>query len=290
MEQKIISKKDFRKMQLCQLDMLVELDRICRKNNIKYTIFGGTLLGAVRHKGYIPWDDDADVAMLREDYEKFRKVSSQLNPEICYFQDNYNDPYYRWGYAKLRRTGTEYIRIGQEHLKCKTGFFIDIFPMDDIPLNTVGQMINDFYCFCLRKILWSEVGKKSTDISFFTRVIYCALSKIPTKFVFNRLNKLSRKSSNNSKNRVRLLLFPATGKLYKKNSIKTRYGMPKEWFVNLAEYEFEGKKLWGTKDYDTILKYIYGDYMKLPPKEKRVQHAPVSDYSFGSGDAIDKLM
>ena len=164
-EIKELSPEEFRTMQLLQLDMLVELDRVCRKNDIKYTIFGGTLLGAVRHKGYIPWDDDADVAMLREDYDKFKKVTNQLNADICYFQDHDTDPEYRWGYGKLRRTGTTYVRVGQEHLKCKTGVFIDVFPMDDIPRSTVGQMLNDFYCFCLRKILWSEVGNQKMEFT-----------------------------------------------------------------------------------------------------------------------------
>lgn len=84
----VITGEDFRRMQLLELDMLVEMDRICRKHNIRYTITSGTLLGAVRHKGYIPWDDDADVAMLREEYEKFRRVSHELNPEICFFQED----------------------------------------------------------------------------------------------------------------------------------------------------------------------------------------------------------
>ena len=279
-EIKTLSGEEFRRMQLLQLDMIEELDRVCRKNNIKYTIFGGTLLGAVRHKGYIPWDDDADVAMLREDYDKFKRAAHEMNPEICYFQDHDTDPEYRWGYGKLRRTGTKYVRVGQEHLKCKTGVFIDVFPMDDIPLSVVGQMWNDFYAMCLRKTLYSEVGRLSGSNSAFERKFFAVLAKIPADKVFNKFEKLHKKSSNDSPNRVRTLLFPATGTLYKKNPLRERYGMPKEWFTDLAEYDFEGIKLYGTRDYDTILKYIYGDYMKLPPEDKRDPHAPVSEYMF----------
>lgn len=279
-EIKVLTKEEFRKMQLMQLDMIKELDRVCRKHNIKYTIFGGTMLGAVRHKGYIPWDDDADIAMLREEYEKFKKVSNELDPSICFFQDYETDPYYRWGYSKLRRTNTRHVRIGQEHIKSKTGFFIDIFPMDDIPKSTIGQILGDAYYFCLRKILYSEVGKYAKNTNFFIKKWYSLLSKIPTKFVYKRLEKLASKSNNTSENKVRCLLFPATGKLYVKNSIKTRYGMPKKWFLDVKEYSFEKYKFYGTKDYDDVLTYIYGDYMKLPPEDKRDPHAPVSDYSF----------
>lgn len=281
-EIKELTREEFRKMQLLQLDMLVELDRVCRENKINYTIFGGTLLGAVRHKGYIPWDDDADIAMLREDYEKFKKVADQMDPNICYFQDHENDPEYRWGYGKLRRTGTTYVRVGQEHLKCKTGVFVDVFPMDDIPLSTPGQIWNDFYCFFLRKILWSEVGKYSKTESGIHKLYYRIVSHISPSWVFARVWKIAGKSRNVSPNRVRTLLFPATGKLYRKreNSLKTRFGMPKEWFQDLTEYEFEGKKLLGTRDYDTILRYIYNDYMKLPPEDQRDPHAPVSSYHF----------
>ena len=128
---KELSPAQFRKMQLTELDMLVDFDRVCRKNDINYVLFGGSLLGAVRHKGYIPWDDDADIAMLRQDYDKFKAIApKELTSTICYFQDHDTDPFYRWGYGKLRRTGTEYIRVGQEHLKCKTGIFVDVFPRD----------------------------------------------------------------------------------------------------------------------------------------------------------------
>ena len=279
MKIKQIKGEEFRRMQLLELEMLKEFDRVCRENDIRYTIFGGTLLGAVRHKGYIPWDDDADIAMLREDFERFRQCAHLLDEKICYFQDHKNDPQYRWGYAKLRKTGTTFVRVGQEHLKCKTGLFIDIFPMDDVPKSIIGQIFNDFYCFCLRKILWSEVGRV-TEKNKIQKTIYKLLSKINPSFVYKRLEIMAQKSKNDSENRVRCLLFKATGKLYKKNTLKTRYAMPKKWFLDLCEYDFEDIKVFGTKDFDENLKYIYGDYMKLPDEKGREPHSPVSDYSF----------
>ena len=278
-EAKTLTPEEFRRLQLVQLDMLVELDRVCRQNNIPYTMFGGTMLGAVRHKGYIPWDDDADVAMLREDYERFKRVLGQLNPDICYFQDHTTDPGYRWGYGKLRRTGTTFVRAGQEHLKGKTGVFIDIFPFDDVPLSTIGQMCNDFYNFCLRKILWSEVGKYG-EKNRFKRFVYRQLSKIPPEKALARYDRMAAKSRYDSPNRVRQLLMPASGKAYNKNPIKVRYGMPKQWLKNLAEYEFEGHLLYGFQDYDAYLSYTYGDYMTPPPESERGVHAPVSEYHF----------
>jgi len=265
-------------MQLAELPMIRELDRVCRANDINYVLVGGSMLGAVRHKGYIPWDDDADIAMLREDYDKFKRHAGELDPAICYFQDHDTDPEYRWGYGKLRRTGSKYVRVGQEHLKCKTGIFIDVFPMDDVPLSTVGQMLQDFHCFCLRKTLWSEVGKYSAGGPL--RLWFSLLSHVPVSFVFQQLDRYIRKSGNATPNRVRTLLFPASGKLYRKTPIKERYGMPKKWFLDRAEYDFEGYRFYGTRDYDAILTHFYGDYMKLPPEDQRQQHSPFSEIEF----------
>lgn len=269
---------EFRRMQLIQLELLVELDRVCRKNQINYTIFGGTLLGAVRHQGYIPWDDDADVVMLREDYERFKQVIGDLNPNICFFQDHTSDPAYRWGYGKLRKTGTTFVRAGQEHIKCKTGVFIDIFPLDDVPKSTIGQMLQDFECFCLRKITWSEVAKYQA--TGFWKAWFTMLSRISIDRVYKRLEKYTLKSRNTSNNYVRVLMFQSLGKLYRKAPLDMRYGFPKKWVLERAEYDFEGHKFYGAKDYDELLSFEYGDYMKLPPEEERMPHAPVSSYSF----------
>ena len=272
--------KEFRTMQLLELDLITELDRVCRKHDIKYCLTCGSLLGAVRHKGFIPWDDDADIAMLREEYEKFRSVADELNPEICFLQDHFTDPDYLWGYAKLRRKGTTFIRDGQEHLKGKTGVFIDIFVLDDIPLSSIGMAINDLYCCFLRKVLWSRVGKVNEE--GIRKIWYLLLSNIKVDWVYNRRKKMTDKSSNQTPNRVRTLLFPSFGTINMKNRHPSsiRYGMPKEWFLKVAEYDFEGHRFFGTKDYDAFLTYMYGDYMTLPPEDKRDPHAPVSSFSF----------
>ncbi len=277
-KQKILSADQFRRMQLIELDMLVELDRVCRANEIDYVLFGGSMLGAVRHRGYIPWDDDADIVMLRQDYERFKQHIGELDPAICYFQDHDTDPEYRWGYGKLRRTGTKYVRVGQEHLKCKTGIFIDIFPLDDIPTSLLGQILQDRWCYCLRKILWSEAAKYQTRGLW--RLWFTLLSGIPVSIPFAAFRRMERKSDNASSNRVRCLAFPATGTLYRKNPLKERYGMPKEWFKDRALYSFEGKQLYGSRDYDSVLRYIYGDYMQLPDEEGRKQHSPFSEIRF----------
>lgn len=279
-EVKQLTKKEFRIMQMLQLDMLIEFDRICRKYDIKYCITCGTLLGAVRHRGYIPWDDDADIAMLREEYEKFRRVANEMNSSICYFQDHFNDSEYLWQYGKLRHTGTSFVRAGQEHIKGKTGVFVDIFVLDDCPSSVLKMKLQDFWCFFLRKILYSRVGK--INEKGFLKVLYIMLSKISVDWVYKQVEKMSSKSSNSTPNRVRTLLFPTFGKLYMKNThpASIRYGMPKSWFLDRTEYEFEGHSFFGTRDYDAFLKYVYDYYMTLPPVEERKPHAPVSSFNF----------
>ena len=278
---KLMTPEEIRRMQLLQLGMMVEFDRVCKQEGIHYVICCGTLLGAVRHKGYISWDDDADIAMLREEYERFKKIAYKLDKSICFFQDHSTDPEYRWGYGKLRRTGTKYIRLGQEHINSQTGVYVDIFPMDDIPRTTIGQVINDIECFLWRKVLYSEVGKYSPDSNALQKWIYTRLSRIPTDYVFEKMRHITDKSNNRTNNRVRVLLFPSFGRLYVKNSVKDMYGMPKIWFKQIHRYEFEGYRLDGIRDYDAFLKYMYDDYMTLPPEEERRAKVYVSDYDLG---------
>ena len=269
--QVMLQKPELRRLQLVLLELLVELDRVCRKHGIRYLMDGGTMIGAVRHKGFIPWDDDIDVAMLREDYEKFKKVTWDLNAKLCFFQDHTTDTNYRWGYGKLRKKGTSFIRKGQEHIKCQDGVFIDIFPYDDIPDSRFMQKTQNFYLFCLRKILWSEVGR--VTCSGIWRIWYELLSKISHKWVLSRVDAIAAKSSNKSTHKVRILMFPA---FYQKGE----YGLDKRVLLEVKDFEFEGKLFHGYKNYDERLSAEYGDYMKLPPEEEQIPHLELSSCKF----------
>lgn len=255
-----------RKLQLIQLEMLVEVDRICKKCGIKYNIIAGTLLGAVRHNGYIPWDDDADVALLRPEYEKFRRAcKTELDKSRFYFQDHRNTKGYRWGYGKLRRKDTLFLREYQEHMPYQQGIFIDIFPLDGVPDNYFLRSMKNFECFCIRKILWSRVGKIA-DKNFWKRQLYVVFDKIPEKVIFRYYHRMIRNANRKKVRMVRILTFPTPN---------SEYGYYRNWYENSADIIFEGKIFQGIKDYDSYLSFKFGEYMELPPVEERKVH-PVS--------------
>ena len=240
-----IEDSELRQLQRIELEMLIEMDRICRKYGIKYSLDGGTLLGAVRHKGFIPWDDDIDVIMLREEYVKFRKACTRdLDTTRFFFQDYRTDLGYRWGYAKFRRKGTKFVRLGQEHLKQNTGVFMDIFVVDNVPDGFISRRLHHFACFLVRKALYSEVGKQN-ESNPILRCVYRGLSKIPRNLVFHIRNCLAAPLS-----RTRTELISHYTLEYPKHC---RYGLPRECFDEMTELEFEGYKFPCCKKYDLYL-------------------------------------
>lgn len=262
-----LDNETLRKLQLVQLEMLQEVDRICKKCKIHYNIFAGTVLGSVRHGGYIPWDDDADVAMLRSEYEKFRKAcETELDTTRFYFQDHRNTEGYRWGYGKIRRKDTLFLREHQEHMPYEQGVFIDIFPLDGVPDNYLLRSIKNFQCFCVRKILWSPVGKIA-EKSLWKRKVYKLLERIPDEVIYSYYHGMIRKAKRQKTRMVRVLMFPTPN---------SEYGYYRNWFETSSDMVFEGHVFQGITDYDSYLSFVYGDYMQPPPPEKRKVH-PVSD-------------
>lgn len=260
-----LNKEELRKLQLIELELLKEFDRICRKHNIRYTLTGGTLLGAVRHGGFIPWDDDADVAMLRSEYNKFREVCKVELKDKYYFQDMKTTPGYRWGYGKLRKRDTIFLRENQEHMPYEQGVFMDIFPRDAVPDKWLTRKLHKFECFCTRKILWSSVGKIA-DKRWYMNKWFALVEKIVGDRVYKIYDSLVEKSSDTSTKLVRNLTFPVPN---------NRDGYERSGYEESIELEFEGCKFLVNSNYEKWLEQEFGDYMELPPEEKRKVHPVV---------------
>lgn len=265
-EQYHISEEELKKIQNVQRELIAEVDRICKKHGITYNMVGGTMLGAIRHHGYIPWDDDADIGFLRKEYEKFREICKvELDSEKYYMQDLRDTAGYRWGYGKLRRKGTEFVRLNQEHMPYEQGISIDLMPFDNVPDAWLAKRIHFFRCFVYRKVFWSEIGK-ATEENIVKKFLYKLANKIPMKVLIKSYQKFITDGCKKETKEVRILTFPTPKRIY---------GYDRKWYTDLDTYSFDHMQLPGAKDYDGYLTVKYGDYMKIPPVEKRKVH-PVS--------------
>lgn len=277
-DKKRMPAEGLRKLQLIELEMLLEVDRICRENEITYFLSAGTALGAVRHKGFIPWDDDLDLRMTRGEFEKFEKVcETKLDTSRFFLQTARTDPGYRWGYAKVRRKGTEYLRAGQEAIKCMSGVSIDIFIIDNMPDN---HLVSGIYQLLRRgciKTLWSVIGV-TADPNPAKRLLYHGLRHVPKEVPLGIMEWLGKRANKKETKRqycisfYRRDAFAKMGKWYDQ-------GVASEWFKDKTEIEFEGFMFYVCKDYMAYLENKYTNMWKYPPESQRFIHPP-KRYSF----------
>lgn len=255
------------RLQMVELELLKELHRICVKCQIHYNIIAGTLLGAVRHSGFIPWDDDADVALLRSEYDRFREAcKTELDHSKFYFQDQENTPGYRWGYGKLRMKNTLFLREYQEHMPYEQGVFIDVFPLDFVPENYGIRLVHNMVCFLYRKFFWSEAGKIA-DKKWCMRFLYSVMSRVPEQVLKQSFKRFIQRSNRKKTGWVRILTFPTPN---------STYGYRTEWYEKSDDFLFEDVQFCGIQDYDAYLSFKFGDYMQLPRESERKVH-PVSE-------------
>lgn len=268
----VLSDLDIEKLHSTCLLILCEIDRICRKNGIEYTLEGGTLIGAVREHGFIPWDDDADVSMSRAEYEKFfNACKDDLDTGSFFLQEHRTDPEYPWGYSKMRMNGTSLVQVGQEKLKFRDGIFVDIFIYDNVPDGYILRRLHFASCFCIRKCQFSLVAK-DTATNIGLRTLYRMMNLIPKRWLFSSLDYLAQKTNKKRTELMRHYTFPYFRK-------ECMYGLPSVCFDEYIDADFEGKKFRIVKNYDSFLKLKYGDYM-TPPKTSEITHYPVSRIKF----------
>ena len=248
------------------LELLAEADRICRTCGIRYTIVAGTMLGAVRHGGLIPWDDDADIGLLREDYEAFRAAAETvLDRERFEFQDHTVTAGYRWGYGKLRFRDSLFLREFQDEMPYSQGVFIDVFPLDAVPDGAVSRTLADVRCFFLRKSLWARIGRHASR-SRIGRAVYRFPDRIPEERLLAKYDRIIERSRGIRSRYVRILLFPTPN--------RTR-GYLRRWYEETEDVAFDRLVLRGMKEADRYLTFKFGDYRAIPGPGRRKIH-PVS--------------
>ncbi len=249
-----IDPKELRQAQLIMLDMLVEFDAICKKHNLKYWLDSGTLLGAVRHQGFIPWDDDIDLSMPIEDYNKFIEIGASELSENIFFQTKETDPNFKFDYIKLRSNRASIVEFHEESREVgyHQGVFVDIFPMLTLPNS---EFHKKFYHGIFESI------RSVSAISLHT----------PNGEDYPEIREKL----------VKALSLMHQG--WDKKDLKVIYGgeMPDVavWFdieemFPLSKIEFEGLEFYAPKNPQHYLSSIYSfDFMELPPLDKRTIHA-----------------
>ena len=262
--------EQLKKLHEVELSILCEIDRVCKENNINYYLDYGTLLGAVRHKGFIPWDDDIDISMLRNDYEKFIKIAPEKLKKGFILQHYSIDKNVVSYHAKVRKEGTLFIEEAVRNIPVCHGIFVDIFPCDKISESKIFREIHYKKINIIRTIFISKDLSTSTStqkkglkiIYSIIRAFLHLMCKIFSKdFLYNLLNNAYQRYNDSNS----CLLSEGTKKAtYPKSSI-----------VPFKQIEFENKIFSCPNNTDEVLKHEYGNYMKLPPIDKRISHVPI---------------
>lgn len=262
---------DIRDVQLIQLEILKEFDRIAKKHNIPYQLFAGTLLGAVRHKGFIPWDDDIDVCLLRKDYDRFLEVCASELSEQYFLQNKKTDLHSVFQFSKLKKNNTVFENKLDCNPKTHNGIYIDIFPLDNVKPDTfLGKLqpmlFNILYAINTSREYHSINTARNHFVRFLRIICYIMVKIIPKSILDSITEKVLCQFNDQPTTYVNHLTNRATRKRLAK------YIRERDTFYDMIEVEFEGALFPAPANYHEVLKRNFGDYMQLPPDDKQKPH------------------
>lgn len=241
------------------LDILINVDHFCNQNGINYSLGAGTLIGAIRHKGFIPWDDDIDIMMLRDDYERF---VSLYKDERYVIVDGSSNPNH--SHVRVADTKTVLKLNAWRAQFYKNGLWIDVFPIDKVPDTQKGYLFFKKWLWFLFEIqLTGEVHRKG----IINKILHFICKPFRGHFGKRALKTMKKYNKKNTQS------VACLGAWYS-NSPK----FPASYMEDFVEVEFEGYRFKAIKQYDTYLRGLYGDYMQFPPKEKQKAHHGYTAY------------
>lgn len=241
------------------LPVLKCIDQVCRQHNLTYYLWAGTMLGAVRHKGFIPWDDDVDIAMPRPDYERLMQHCHEWVPMPFEIIGPHNRPDYPYPFAKVEDSGTTLLE--RPDFLFPEGIYVDIFPIDGIPAGRIRQWLHIKHYKLFRHLLFLRGRDPYKHGHGLRSLPAVALHKaISLKWIQHKVKSI-------------MSHHPYDGSTYViDHDFNERGIMPKHLLGQSREYQFEGLTLNGVEHYDAYLTLLYGDYMTPPPAAGRVQH------------------
>ena len=254
-----------RDLQLALLEMLKDIDAICKENKITYSLAGGTALGAVRHGGFIPWDDDVDIMLLRSEYEHFLDVAAPYLQKKGYTLQKEFSETWPMTYSKVRKDNTAYIEDYEPRIRVHQGIFIDLFPIDNLSDNkwVASLQWNAFHILAARGL-----RKRGYTTNSFKKRFAMWIAPL---FPVNILRTIVMQKGHNNTRRVHCFFGGAV--------VRDHNHFPRDLFNEFVEVRFEDAFFSLVKDYDTYLRINYNDYMTLPPEEERTKrmHAKFVD-------------
>ena len=277
MAYKEMDDKTLKELHKVGVEVLKEIDRVCKKYDIPYFLCGGTLIGVKRHQGFIPWDDDIDIGMLRSDYEYFEECFIKEHSKDFYLHSLKTDPNYWLSFIKVRKNNTTINEKFVEKLDTHKGIFVDIFPFDKVPDKGFTKLlkIRSFFIKLIAEAIFVKRGLyryKDSRRPFFTFVMTILSVKCLFKLQYRLMNKYNKKDYHHC------VCYVGS------YDVKREYIKIDDLYPTTTG-DFEKCKFSIPNHSEVYLKNMYGDYMKLPPKEKRKNHNAV-EIDFKNGKSI----